>query len=104
MVIGDAPGPHGIELGLHRGVGRGREHAEFGARAERVCHSQSGQGSPFSCRKARLKSLVGERVPEAARMVTTVWAGPRSFARPMAPAALIALEPPRQRTSMSNRS
>jgi hypothetical protein len=31
MVMGDAPGPHRVELRLHRGVGRGREHAELAA-------------------------------------------------------------------------
>src|SRR5215831_13169036 len=37
-VIGDAARPHGFELRLHGGVGRGRDHAEFLAEAERVGH------------------------------------------------------------------
>src|SRR6516165_3621638 len=34
-VIGDAAWPHGFELRLHGGVGRGRDHAEFLAEARR---------------------------------------------------------------------
>ena len=37
-MVGDAARPHGVELGLHRGVGRRRDHAEFLAEAQGVGH------------------------------------------------------------------
>jgi hypothetical protein len=37
-VIGDAAGPHGVELGLYRGIGRGRDDSEFLAEAQGVAH------------------------------------------------------------------
>ncbi len=39
-VIGDAARAHRFELRLNRGIGRGRDHAEFLAEAERVGHGR----------------------------------------------------------------
>src|SRR6185436_7222443 len=38
MVVGHARRPHGVELGLHRGVGRRRQYRELAARSEGVGH------------------------------------------------------------------
>jgi hypothetical protein len=38
-MVGDAARPHGVELRLHRGVGRRRDDGEFSAESEGVGHA-----------------------------------------------------------------
>ena len=62
-------------------------------------YNQLGIGRFFSFKKLGFHNFEKYRAPESHRIVTIVFPGPNSFANLIAPATLIALEPPKRSPS-----